>query len=96
MTIWCIHNRVLHTYNNGFDRNENPILSFLEFLQDIAQVGNKDDFLKVTNDMLKNDYDGMKLLPKHMFTMILKNIALFRANYDQWKDYTMIRFVVKK
>ena len=58
---------------------------FLEFLQ-----GNKDDFIKPTNDMLKNNED-IKLLPTHMFKMLLKDKALFRAN-----DNTKIRFVVKQ
>ena len=39
--------------------------------------------------MLKNDED-IKLLPKKMFMMLLKNIALFRSNFDEWKDYTKI------
>ena len=42
MTILCIHNGVSHTTNNVFDRNEKPIIPFLEFLQDLAQVGKKD------------------------------------------------------
>ena len=95
MTIWCIHNNVLHTTNNGFDSDEYPIIPFLEFLQDIAQVGNKEYFIKLTNDMLKNDED-IKLLPKKMFMMLLKDISLFRANYDEWKDYTKFKFAVKK
>ena len=57
MTIWCIDREVLHTTNNGFDRDEKPIITFLEFLQDVAQAGNKDDLIKPTNDMLKNDED---------------------------------------
>ena len=95
MTIWCIHNNVLHTTNNGFDSDEYPIIPFLEFLQDVAQVGNKEYFIKLTNDMLKNDED-IKLLPKKMFMMLLKDISLFRANYDEWKDYTKIKFAVKE
>ena len=91
MTIWCIHNGVLHTTNNCFDRNENPMIPFLEFLQDVAQVGNKDFFIKLTNDILKNDED-IKLLSKQMFIMLLKDKALFRGNYD----YTEIGFVAKK
>ena len=93
--MWCIYHGVLHTTNNGFDRNENRIISFLEFLQDVAQVGNKDNFIQLTNDMLKNDED-MKLLPKFMLIMLLKDITLFRANYDEGKDYTKIRFCVRK
>ena len=50
MTIWCIHNNVLHTTNNGFDSDENPIIPFLEFLQDVTQAVNKENFI---NDMLK-------------------------------------------
>ena len=30
--IWCIINGVLHTTNNGYDKNEKPIIPFLEFL----------------------------------------------------------------
>ena len=52
MPMWCIYHGVLHTTNNGFDRNENQIIPFLEFLQDVAQVGNNDYFIKLTNDML--------------------------------------------
>ena len=95
MTIWCIHNNDLHTAKNGFDSDEYPIIPFLEFLQDVAQVGNKEYFIKLTNDMLKNDED-IKSLPKKMFMMLLKDISLFRANYDEWKDYTKIKFAVKK
>jgi hypothetical protein len=43
--------------------------------------------------MLKNDED-IKVLPKKMFMMLLKDISLFRNNYDEWKDYTKYRFVV--
>ena len=95
MTIWCINSGVLHTTNNGFDSDKNPIIPFLEFLQDVAQAGNKDNFIKLTNDMLKNDED-IKLLPKHMFMMLLKDIALFRANYDEWKDYTKYIFDIRQ
>ena len=63
MTIWCIHNNVLYTTNNGFDSDENPIIPFLEFLQIVAQAFNKENFIKLTNDMLKNDED-IKLLLK--------------------------------
>ena len=66
MTIWCIHNNVWHTTNNGFDRDEKQVLPFIEFLQDVAQAVNKENFIKLTNDMLKNDGD-IKLLPKKMF-----------------------------
>ena len=95
VTIWCINNNVLHTTNNGFDSDENPVIPFLEFHQDVAQAGNKENFIKLTNDMLKNDED-IKLIPKKMFMMLLKDIALFRANFDEWKDCTKIRFVVRK
>ena len=33
MTICCIHNGVLHTTDNGFDRNEKPIILFLNFFK---------------------------------------------------------------
>ena len=91
MSIWCIKNGVLYTTNSGFDKNEKPIIPFLEFLQDIAQVDNKDLFIKLTNDMVKNDKE-IKLLPKHMYMMSLKDIALFRKNYDEWKDFTKYIF----
>ena len=93
MSIWCIKNGVLYTTNNGFDKNEKPIIPFLEFLQDVAQVDNKDLFIKLTNDMVKND-EEIKLLPKHMYMMALKDIALFRKNYDEWKDFT--KYVVRQ
>ena len=95
MTIWCIHNGVLHTTNKGFDKNEKSVIPFLEFLQDVAQVCNKGYFINLTNDMLKNDED-IKNLSKQMFIILFKDIALFHTNYDEWKDYTKIRFVVKK
>ena len=52
ITICCIHNNVLHATNNGFDRDEKPSIPFLEFLQDVAQAVNKENFNKLTNDML--------------------------------------------
>ena len=45
--IWCIINGVLHTTNNGYDKNEKPIIPFLEFLQDIAEIGSKDKFIQI-------------------------------------------------
>ena len=53
--MWCINQGVLHTTNNGFDKDENPIIRFLEFLEDVAQAGNQDYFIKLTNEMLKDD-----------------------------------------
>ena len=43
--------------------------------------------------MVKND-EEIKLLPKHMYMMALKDIALFRKNYDEWKDFT--KYVVRQ
>ena len=42
--------------------------------------------------MLKNDED-IKVLSKKMFKMLLKDISLFRNNYDEWKN--KYRFVVR-
>ena len=92
--VWCIINGVLHTTNNGYDKNEKPIIPFLEFLQDIAQIGSKDKFIQITDDFIKNDVE-LKLLPKHMYIMVLKDISLFRKNYDEWKDYSC-QFVVRE
>ena len=92
--IWCKINGVLHTTNNGYDKNEKPIIPFLEFLQDIAQIGSKDKFIQITDDFIKNDVE-LKLLPKHMYIMVLKDISLFRKNYDEWKDYSC-QFVVRE
>ena len=42
--IWCINHDVLHTTNNGFDSEKNPIIPFLEFLHDAVHAGDKDFF----------------------------------------------------
>ena len=55
--IFCIRYGVLYATYNGFDRDENPIIPFLEFLQDVAPAGNKDHFIKLTNDILQNNED---------------------------------------
>ena len=67
ITICCIHNNVLHATNNGFDRDEKPSIPFLEFLQDVAQAVNKENFIKLTDDMLNNDEDIKLLTKKYVY-----------------------------
>ena len=90
--MWCIKSGVLHTSNNGFDKDENPIIPFLEYLQDIAQTQNKKKFIELTNEMLNDD--DIKLMPKPMFFKLLKDISFFRANFDEWKNLKY-KFVVR-
>ena len=63
--------------------------SMMQYMQVIRTF-----FIKLTHDMLKDD--DVKLLPKHMFMMLLNDMSLFRANYDEWKDYTKYRLVVRQ
>ena len=59
-TIWYIHNGVWHTIDNSLilvDSDKNSIIPFFQFLHDVAQAGNKDHFIILTNYMLKNDED---------------------------------------
>ena len=61
MTTYFVKDNILFTTNNGKDRNKTPYIPFAEFLQDCAQVNDKDFFIELTNHMVK---DELHKLPK--------------------------------
>ena len=87
--VYFIKNNVLYTSNYGTDRDKNPFIPFAEFLQDCAQVNDKDFFIKLTNDMVR---DEIGYMPKHFKQMYLKTIKSFRDNYDEWKQIKKYKF----
>ena len=92
MTTYFVKDNILFTTNNGKDRNKTPYIPFAEFLQDCAQVNDKDFFIELTNHMVK---DELHKLPKPMFINAIKTIKLFRENYNEWKDISKIKFSSK-
>ena len=92
MSTWFVQDNILFTTNYGKDKNKIPYIPFAEFLQDCAQVNDKDFFIKLTNDMVK---DEIRKLPKQMFMNAIKIIKLFRDNYDEWKQIDKVRFASK-
>lgn len=79
----------LMTSNNGYDKEEKPMIPFGEFLQDVAQIDNKREFIRLVNNMIDTE---IKYLPDPMKSIALKTIEEFKENYDDWKDYKHYQF----
>lgn len=84
MMLYTMKDGCLMTSNNGYDQNEKPLISFVEFLQDVAQIDDKNIFKIMVNEMVETE---IKFLPDPMKTIALNTIYQFVENYDEWKDY---------
>ncbi len=88
-TMWIMKEGVLHTTNNGWDRNEKPMIPFAEYLQDVAQIGNKQLFMNMTSQLYK---DEVSKLPEDMKRQGVSTIVAFCRNYDEWKQIQKYTF----
>ena len=89
MVGYKIIDNVLHITNNGYDRDEKPFIPLGEYLQDVAQVVNKQMFISVARGMYN---DEISKLPEPMKRNGLTTIMEFIKNYDEWKNISKIRF----
>lgn len=79
----------LYTTNNGYDRDTKPLIPFMEFLQDLAQVGSYEEFINLTNQWTREELDR---LPNKFRRHALTDIKLFREHYHEWKDWRKYSF----
>lgn len=86
---YAIIDNVIHTANNGHDRNDKPMIPLGEYLQDLAQVGNKKLFIHLARGMYNEE---ICKLPEPLKSNGLNVIMLFIKNYDEWKNIEKFKF----
>lgn len=90
MNQYSIIGNVLHTTNNGYDSAEKPMIPLGEYLQDVAQIGDKQLFIHLARGMYN---DEISKLPEPLKSNGLNTIMLFIKNYDEWKNINKVKFV---
>jgi hypothetical protein len=90
ITSYSMTNGVLMTSNNGFDREENPVIPLREFLEDvwnglvvINPSGCMAQFSNLVIDMMQKEF---KFLPTHMKQAGLKVIENFLTDIEKAQE----------
>ena len=89
MIAYNLEEGCLMTSNNGYDKEEKPMIPFGEFLQDVAQIDNRRTFIRLVDNMIETE---IKYLPDPIKSIALKTIEEFKENYDNWKNISNYRF----